>query len=245
MTLKQITGVVVVLLFVIPASAKVTRIKFDLKYEFAKGGEVLLTISDTIYKNKPAICYHLIGHTTGLTDAIYKVHDEYETIVDATTLLPLKSIRNIKEGKYRSFNETWFYHDIDSIYSRKTNWMKVPDNLTDILSVFFYYTHFYLQNKTVHDSPVTLPCYHAAKISNLTIKNVGDRAIKTDLGQINAIGLAPVVEKGKLLKKSDGLFFYISKEKKIPVLLEFDTKFGDLKAILKSYKIDGVEQVAK
>lgn len=242
--MKTAAGLIV-LFFALSTTAKTIRIKFDLKYEFAKGGEIFLTINDTTFNNRPAIRYHLLGKTTGLTDALYKINDEYETFVDAQTLLPLKSIRNISENKYKSYNITWFYHDSDSIYSRKTGWKKAPDNLTELISVFFYYSHHYLKNDSVMVESVTLPCYHASKISNLTIKNLGERVVDTDLGSVKTYALAPLVEKGKLLKRSDGLFFYISKEKKIPVLLEFDTRYGDLKAILRSYKIDGIEQINK
>jgi hypothetical protein len=93
------------------------------------------------------------------------------------------------------------------------------------------------------DQKVTLPTFHADKIENITIKYLGEQTIETDLGKIECFVLAPVVDKGKLLNRSDGLKFYISKEKKIPVLLEFDMRVGALRAILKSYQIDGVEQI--
>jgi hypothetical protein len=92
---------------------------------------------------------------------------------------------------------------------------------------------------------VELSSFHADKIDTVLIKFGGIEKIKTDLGEVHTYVLAPVVDKGKLLKRSDGLRFYISKEKKVPVLLDFEMKVGSLRAVLKSYKIDGVEQVAK
>jgi len=65
------------------------------------------------------------------------------------------------------------------------------------------------------------------------------------LGRIDCYILSPIVDKGKLLNRSDGLKLYISKQNKIPVLLEFDMKAGTLRAVLKSYNIDGAEQTAK
>jgi hypothetical protein len=46
-----------------------------------------------------------------------------------------------------------------------------------------------------------------------------------------------------VLKRADSIKLYISKEGKFPVLLEFETKVGTLRAILQSYKIDGKEQI--
>jgi len=223
--------------------AKKESLLFDLKFSFAKGGEAVLSITDTIFNGKPAIRYSMVGRTTGITDKIFGVNDAYETIVDAETHLPLKSIRNIKENKYRWYNETLYYHDIDSINSQKSGWSAVPDNLVDILSVFFYFINQHLIDDIGHGYYVTLPTFHADKIEDVTIRFMGEEKIKTDLGEIDTYVLAPIVDKGKLLKRSDGLKFYISQDKKIPVLIEFDMKLGILKAVLKSYKINNIEQI--
>jgi hypothetical protein len=103
--------------------------------------------------------------------------------------------------------------------------------------------NFHLFEDVVSGTVVTLPTYHADKISNVTIKYLGERKTETDLGKINTYVLSPLVAKGKLLNRSDAIKVYVSKEKKTPVLLEFNLKVGSLKAILKSYKIDGVEQI--
>lgn len=225
--------------------AKKESILFDLKFGFIKGGEASFIISDTTFNNKKAIQYHLIGRTTGLTDKLFGVNDEYITTVDAETLLPLKAIRNIKEQKYRWYNETLFYPEIDSINSQRSGWRQVPDSLVDIVSVFFYFVNKHLMDNLEAGHNVTLPTFHADKISDVSIKYEGQRKVSTDLGDINCYVLAPRVDKGKLLNRSDGLKCFISKENKVPVLFEFDMRVGALKAVLRSYKINGVEQIAR
>lgn len=226
-------------------SAKKESIRFNLKFGFIKGGEAEMTIKDTLFNGKSAIHYQVVGRTTGLANTLYGVNDVYETIVDASTHLPLKAIRNIKEQKYRWYNETLFYHDIDSLNSQKTGWREMPENMVDLISSFFYFVKTNKIEEMQTNEQVTLISFHADKIDTVSIKYLGDKRVKTDLGQINSYVLAPVVDKGKLLKRSDGLRFYISKEQKIPLLLEFNMKVGSLRAVLKSYKIDGVEQVTK
>jgi len=225
--------------------AKRETIKFDLKFGFIKGGEASFIISDTTFNNKKAIQYHLVGRTTGLTNALFGVNDEYITTVDAQSLLPLKAVRNIKEKKYRWYNETLFYPEIDSINSQRTGWRHVPDSLVDIVSVFFYFVNKHLMDNLEAGQIVTLPTFHADKISDVTIKYEGQRKVSTDLGDIDCYVLAPKVDKGKLLNRSDGLKFFISKKAKVPVLLEFDMRVGALRAVLKSYKIDGEEQITQ
>jgi len=226
-------------------SAKKEILFFDLKYGFAKGGEAVLTISDTTFNGLPAIYYHMVGYTTGISEMLFGIKDIYETIVDAKTRLPLKTIRNIKENKYRWYNETYFFHDIDSINSNKTGWNAVPDNLTDFLSVIFYYVNNHLTKEINPGTATTLPNYHAGKVSNITIKYLGDKNIKTALGELNTSVISANIDKGKVLDSAEGIRFFILKDKKMPIALEFDLKVGELKAVLKSYKINNIEQVTK
>lgn len=227
------------------SSAKKQIISFDLKFGFIKGGEAVMIVTDTVFNGIPAIHYYLVGRTTGLTDKLFAVNDIYESTVDAKTRLPLKFVRNIKEKKYRWYNETLFFHDVDSIYSQRSGWRAVPHNLVDLISSFFYFANAHLMDDLETGHKVTLPTFHADKVSDVIIQYLGEAKTETDLGVIDTYVLAPVVDKGKLLKRSDGLQFYISKEKKVPVLLNFDMKVGALRAVLRSYTIDGKEQSIK
>ncbi len=233
------------LVFSFTSEAKKEKIKFNLKFGFIKGGEAELIISDTLFNNTKAIHYFLEGRTTGFTDKLFGVNDIYETTVDANNRLPLKSVRNIKEGKYRWYNETLYFHDIDSIKSQKSGWRSVPNNLVDIVSVFFYFIHNHLLDNLEPGRSLTLPTFHADKIDDVTVHYLGDEKIETGLGKIDCYVLKPTVDKGKLLNRSDGLKFYISKKTNLPVLLEFDMRVGALRAELESYHIDGKKQTAR
>ena len=244
--MKKLFIIFLLLLFVkSQVFAKKESLFFNLKFGIIKGGEAQFIISDTTYNNKKAIHYYIVGRTTGFTDKLFGVNDVYETIVDAETRLPLKAIRNIKEKKYRWYNETFFYHDIDSMNSQRSGWKPIPDNLLDLVSVFFYFINKHVIENIEPSAKTTLPTFHADKISDVSVKYIGQENIKTDLGEISCYVLAPQVDKGKLLNRADGLKFFISKEKKVPVLLEFDMRVGALRAVLKRYKIDGVEQITK
>jgi len=243
--MRKITITYLLLIIALSGHARKEHIFFNMKFGIVKGGEAEFIISDTIFNGRPAVHYFMVARTTGLTDKLFGVNDVYETIVDAETRLPLKSIRNIKEKKYRWYNETLYYQDIDSLNSQRSGWREMPENLVDILSVFFYFINKHLIDDIESGKTVTLPTFHADKIEDVTIKYLGKEVTKTDMGKINTYILAPVVNKGKLLKRSDGLKFFISQENKVPVLLEFDMRVGALRAILKSYKIDGIEQATK
>lgn len=224
------------------ASAKEERLQFNLKFGFVKGGEAEMIIKDTVFNGNPAIYYYVVGNTTGLANTLYGVHDYYETIVDAKSHLPLKAIRSVQEGKYQHYNETFFYHDVDSIKSLESGWRKVPENLLDLISVFFYFIYNNPFENLQPGDAATYPTYHEDKIEDIQIKFLRNEEIKTDVGNVNCYVLNPTINKGKVLKRAEGVHFYISKEKKLPVLITFDMRVGALKAVITSYTINGEEQ---
>lgn len=241
--MKQLTGIFFVLLVLFQTAwAKEERIKFHVKYGFIKGGEVVMIVNDTIFNDKPAIRYLIDGRTTGITNAIYGVHDIYETTVDAKSYLPVKAIRNIKEGNYRRYNETFFYHAIDSLQSQRKGWREMPHNLVDIISGFFHFVNNNPFANLQAGDAVNYSVYHADKIMPVTIKYLREEVIKTDLGKINCLVLAPIIETGGMFSRSDAIKFYITKKTNTLVYVELDTTFGSLKAVMKSYSIDGKEQ---
>ncbi len=224
------------------AQAKEERIKFHVKFGFIKGGEVEMTVIDTVYNGRPAIQYLIDGRTTGITNAIYGVRDIYETTVDAETRLPVKAIRNIKEGSYRKYNETFFHHEGDSLCSLLKGCRPMEPGLLDIISGFFYFVN---KNPFTHlqaGDAVYYSIYHADKIMPVSIKYLREEKLKTDIGEIDCLVLTPLIEKGKMFSRSDAIKIYISKEQKSLVYIDLDTTFGSLKGIMKSYSINGVEQ---
>lgn len=225
--------------------AKEEKMTFNLKFGIVKGGEAEMIIKDTVFNGQKAIYYYILGKTTGLAHTLYGVNDYYETIVDAETHLPLKAIRSVQEGNYQHYNETMFYHDVDSIHSQEAGWSKTPHNLLDIVSVFFYFIYKNPFENLQPGDAVSYPTYHADKISDIRIKFLRHEDIKTDIGKINCYVLNPTIDKGKVLNRAEGVSFYLSTHKKLPVLITFDMKVGALKAVIKSYSIDGVEQSTK
>ena len=219
-------------------------LKFDLKFGILKGGEAVLTIRDTTYNGLKAVCYHIQGGTTGITDRLFNVHDVYETIVDARTYLPLKSTKNIKEQKYRYYNEIQFFHEQDSIYSLRKGGKKVPPGLLDIISVFFYFVKNNYTEKIELGDTATFKVFNTEnKIDEIRIKNSGVSVVETDLGNFECYVLSPRMDKGKVLKRSDGLKCYVSVAEKIPVQMEFEMKVGTLRAVLRSFSSNGVNRL--
>ena len=225
-------------LLLLGASAQHTeKLEYNLRYSFIKGGEAVILISDTTYNGKKAQHYYLRGQTVGITEALYNVDDIYETILDPKTVQPYKHIRNIKERKYRYYNETLFFPKKDSVFTTKLGGMKVPPKILDILSVFAFLRQSELLESLKVGDTFTFPVYHANKYFMLESKFLGVEKIKSKFGEKECYVISPWIDEGKLLKRSDGLKFYISKdEEKLPLILELDLNVGAVRAELVSYK---------
>jgi len=212
------------------------KLSYVLHYGIMKGGKANLTVSDTTFNNKDALHFYMRGYTTGITNSLFGVDDIYESISDPETFLPYMTIRNIREQKHRYYNETFFFNDNDSLFSKRSGGSKAPHNTVDILTAFFYLRHNNFLDKLKKGEFFTLPVFHADKCLYMSVKYMGTEKIKTKFGDKECYVLSPYVSKGKLFKRSDGLKFYITKDKyRIPVLLEFDMFIGALKAEMVSY----------
>ena len=222
----------------------IEKLEYSLRYSFFRGGKAVLQATDTLYNGKEAIHYHLQGETVGLADKLFSVNDIYESIVNPQTFLPYMAIRNVKERKYRYYNEVNFFNDNDSIFSQRSGGRKVPHNLVDFLTAFFYLRHNHYLDRLDYGEEFTIPVFHADKHFMMTAIYLGTEKIDSKMGKKECHVLAPRVDKGKLLKRSDGLKFYITKDTdRIPLLLEFDMKIGALKCELENYQKNGIEQV--
>ena len=228
----------------IASAQPIEELKYNMKYSFVKGGEATLIVEDTTYQGKEALHLLLDGNTVGLTNVLFGVHDIYESIVNPETFLPYKAIRNIKEGSYRWYNEAFFFHDRDSIYSQRSGPREVPPNTVDFVTAFFHMRNTNYLDQFQGGEEFSIPVFHADEHFMMKVKYLGKTKIKTKLGTKRCHIIQPRIDKGKVLNSDSGLKFYITDdEHRIPVLLEFDLKVGALKCELYSYHKNGVEQI--
>ena len=220
------------------------ELKYQMRYSFFQGGEATLSVEDTIYNGEKAEHLILDGNTVGLANVLFGVHDIYESIIDPKTFLPYKAIRNIKEGNYRWYNEAYFFHDKDSLYSLKSGAHEVPGNTVDFVTAFFYMRNSHYLDELKKGQEFSIPVYHEDQFFMMRVQYLGKEKVRSKIGKKVCHVIRPRIDKGKVLNSSDGLKFYITKdEARIPLLLEFDLKVGALKCELSSYKKYGIEQL--
>ncbi len=242
-------GLVILLIFTLTFKLNadpLEEMEYILKFGFIKGGKATLIAEKEKLNKKQTIHYRMRGRTTGLVDKVYEVNDIYESWVDPETYLPIKSIRNVKEQKYRFYDEVTYDHENDSIFSQKVGRKKVPDRVNDLVSVFFYIRQNSYFDDLLAGKRVQIPVFHGDDLFQMELKFVGIKTINTKIGKKECYVVSPIVPKGKLFKNSDDLKIYITKdENRLPIYAEFEMVLGSLKCELNSYKINGVNQLVE
>ncbi|BBE18329.1 ATP-dependent exoDNAse alpha subunit - helicase superfamily I member [Aquipluma nitroreducens] len=233
--------------FVIRLNAEpLEEMEYILRFGFIKGGKATLIAENEKINKKSAIHYRMRGRTTGLVDKIYEVNDIYESWVDPETYLPVKSVRNVKEQKYRFYDEVTYDHVNDSLFSQKSGRKKVPANVNDLVSVFFYIRQNQYFEDLLAGKSIKIPVYHGDDLFMMELAYIGIETIDTKIGRKECYVVSPKVPKGKLLKGSNELKIYITKDaNRLPIYAEFELVLGALKCELNSYKINGVNQMVK
>lgn len=222
----------------------IEEMEYILRFGFIRGGKATLTAQNEKLNKKPTIHYRMRGRTTGLVHKIYDVNDVYESWVDPHTYLPVKSLRNVKEQKYRFYDEVIYDQKNDSLFSLKKGRKKVPNNVNDLVSVFFFIRQNQYFEALLDGKNIEIPVFHGDELFMMHMDYLGTETIDTKIGKKLCYVVSPSVPKGKLLKGSDNLKIYITADKnRLPIYAEFNLTLGALKCELDEYKINGVNQM--
>ena len=60
------------------------------------------------------------ARTDALADKLFTIYDVYESYIDISTGLPIKSIRDIAENNYRYYNEVVFMRSTKQVFSSRS-----------------------------------------------------------------------------------------------------------------------------
>jgi len=212
---------------------KIEHLKYVIHYGFIRGGKASLKLKAEHYKGKEVHHLILTGRTTGLTNSLYGVKDTYESYVDTETLLPVKAIRNIKEGSYRRYNELIFDREKNKVYSKRSGVHDVVEGVHDILSAFYFARIKLFNSDLVKGQNLKIDTYFSDEPFLLQFKFMGYETINSKIGRIKCYKFIPVVETGRAFKEEDDMHIWISAdENKVPVRVQFDLFIGSLRCDL-------------
>lgn len=200
------------------------KITYQIRYGIIVGGITTLSITDSMYHNKPVFHAYAIGETTGMADKIYGVKDIYESWFDKETNLPYKQIRNIKEGHYKHYNEVTYNRRENTVHSKLTGVHSVPEKILDLASTFYYLRRIDF-SKINEGDVLFVNIYFADEIFPFRLRYRGKENVKTKFGTINCIKISPVVEVGRMFKRDDDLTIWFTDDgNRLPVMVRMDIR---------------------
>lgn len=215
---------------------KTEHLKYVIHYGFIRGGKASLKLRSERYKGQDI--HHLIlsGRTTGITNSLFGVKNTYESYVDKETLLPIKAIRNIKEGSYKRYNELLFDREKNKVHSKRSGEHDVVEGVHDILSAFYFARMKLFNSDLVEGQNLKIDTYFSDEPFLLQFKFMGYETINSKIGKIKCYKFIPVVETGRAFKNEDDMHIWISAdENKVPIRVQFDLFIGSLRCDLVNF----------
>ncbi len=208
----------------------------------ATAGEAKLVIKkDSLfipYKNSKEEVLHITGSgsSKGLFDFFYTVRDTFETYVNRKTLLPYRFIRATHEGNFKRHDRVWFNRDsLTAETSRKI--ISIPADVHDMISAIYYMRLLNIDNYADKDSMYIINFYLDDSVYYSAVKFLGRDTVKTSLGYIPSIKIAPMMATGEVFAKKYPMFVWVTDDKNhIPVLVSSEVIVGSVKMELIKYK---------
>ena len=177
--------------------------------------------------------FHLVGEgaTNTRYDWIFKVRDRYESYYDAKKMQPLRSIRNVSEGKYKKYEEVIFDSKENTATSKK-GVFKVPVDVQDVISAVYRSRNADYSNYKAGDK-LTFSLFLGSQIYSMYIKYIGKETVKTKYGNIKTIKLMPLLLKGNVFKGGEDMVVWITDDNNhVPVKIESKLSVGSIKVNL-------------
>jgi hypothetical protein len=219
------------------------KMQYLIHYGVINAGIATLELKKDTFAARQVLHYTFLAQTTGLADALFKIRDVYESYINPETELPVKSIRNIQEGKYRKYNVVLFDHKTRSdsaiLNSDLTGIHITQKGIHDILSCFLYFRKGILSKNPVltKGEMITINTWFTDQFYPIRLRFVGMDEVRTKVGKIKCYKFNPVTETGRLFKDEEGATFWFSADKNyLPVKVRFDIFVGSFTVDLNSYE---------
>jgi hypothetical protein len=219
------------------------KVEYIIHYGVVNAGVATLELQKDTFAGKNVLRSVFVAHTTGLADALFKVRDIFESYINPETQLPVKSIRNVSEGKYRRYNVVLFDHktrkDSAILTSDLTGKHITEQNIHDILSCFYFFRKSIMSKRQIlqKGDMITITTWFTDELYPIRLRYIGMDDVRTKVGKIRCYKFNPVTESGRLFKDENGATFWFSADKNyLPVKVRFDIFVGSFTVDLNSYE---------
>jgi Protein of unknown function (DUF3108) len=219
------------------------KVNYLVHYGLINAGIASLELQNDSFAGKVVLHSVFSAKTTGIADALFKVKDIYESFINPGTQLPVKSIRNVTEGRYHRYNIVLFDRktraDSAILTSDLTGKHITAKDIHDIISCFYYFRNSIMSKNPVlkKGDMITIMTWFTDELYPIRLRFVEMDEVKTKVGKIKCYKFNPVTEVGRLFKDEEAASFWFSADKNyLPVKARFDIFVGSFTVDLISYE---------
>jgi hypothetical protein len=213
------------------------KLEYKIGYKFITAGTGYFWIlPKPVVRNDDRQCYDIRFRVQSLESLrwIYRVDDNYKTVLDIAGIFPWEFEQHVREGNYKRDTRAVFDQENNIAYSNDKQY-KVKPYVHDIVSAFFYVRTldigsmkkgqvFYLQN------------FFEDTTYNLGVKILGKETIDVEAGKFRCIVIQPLVVEGGLFKSEGNIYIWLTDDdRKIPVKVATKILIGYVGAELVRY----------
>jgi hypothetical protein len=219
------------------------HIEYRVHYGIINAAEAVVHVENKIQKvnNRPCYVVKVTGRTTGAFDLVSKVRDTWQSYIDTSAIIPQQFYTNKREGGYKNIERVIFDHenevanryDLDD--KKEKNSYKVPKNIQDVVSGYYYLRTFDFKNMKIGQS-IMVKAFFEGDIIEMRMKYAGKDKIKTKYGLAKVFKLNPVLPNNNFFEDENSIRIWVSDdENKIPLKIEVDLKIGAISMDIKKY----------
>ena len=211
------------------------KLEYSIYYSFIRAGTATMNFQeDTLSEN---YYIKMDSRTVGVANTLYRIRDIYECTMDPQTGYPLKAIRNVREGRYRAYNEVEYDHhsreDSTIVNSQKSGVAVVPKEIYDILSAFYLLRKKCVSGPLQKGDTIFIKTYFTDEVFDLNIRYIGKEKVKTEYGKIMCLKFNPVTEVGRAFKTEDDMSIWFTDDPNfLPVKIRLDLRVGSVRVEL-------------
>lgn len=219
------------------------KIEYNIHYGLVNGGIATLKVNRDTSSGGEMWHAKMEARTVGMVDAIFKVKDIYECFINPETELPVRSIRNISEGRYKRYNVVLFDHktrqDSAILDSDLTGVHITPQGIHDIISCFYWFRNHILpgMDSVKKGEMITIITWFTDELYPIRMRYIGEEDVKLKQGKIRCYKFNPVTETGRLFKTEEDVSFWFTADKNfLPVKIRFDIFVGAFQVEMVKYE---------
>ena len=246
LSISIIKGVSQTLTIPFVAGEKITYdVYYNWHFVWVEAGKVSFEVEKEQFEGKPVFHFKSEGRSLTAYDWIYKVREQFESVADATTLLPLSFSRRSFEGDYYAKESIEFDYPNSKIYTETENSDKPLSRGTIDLKGFVldvqtavYYARTLDYTVMQPGDKIPFRMIIDGEVFDLYGKYFGIETIENYDGRLyRCHKFAALLVPGTIFSGGEDLFVWITDDQnKIPILVEAKILVGSVKAVFTGAK---------